>query len=280
MIAVGYRPERFLPEQDDIPFFPAPLERTTLAGLTDEIARGVADRGRVLVVYPRRGPLEDTLRRLQTARAAVDPAAVAAHGSDLPPLAGAVLSALASALAFEVPSAGVLVSAFPRLEKELLVIARLGSLRGLEHPVPSIWQHLVSMMPGAHFGVSFWPQPSVRRLTRRDPVVPLPTLHNPKAAVAISGADGDVSWAEEVVTPALGPLPVNRVGVTPLGRSWWGTDKVIEAVIYPVDVPHIARTVTRDLVLLPCRSCGAAVGSRSCPFCGLELTSAQAVARA
>jgi hypothetical protein len=132
-----------------------------------------------------------------------------------------------------------------------------------------VWQHLVSLWPTTSFGVSFHPVPSVRRLTEKEPEVPVPTTHRP-LCLAIADRDGDARWVREVMTPRLGSPPVNEVPPTPGGPSWWGTERLVEAVAYPIDVPVVARRILRGLSFQSCRWCGESVGAEVCPFCGID----------
>lgn len=272
VISIGFPAEPFVPNQGDIPAFPSPLARDDYDLLVDTVRRGITDKGHVIALYPAWSP-EPALQRLETVRSALDTVRLTSYGTPLPPLAGAVLAALASAVSPYISSAGALVTALPALEKELVVIAWLGSVAGLSTPAPSLWQHLVSAWPRSAFGVSFWPEPSVRLLTNKDRSVPVPTSYRP-TMLAVSSHDGDAHWVKEVVGPALGSPPLKKVEPTPLGPKWWGTTKLTEAVAYPVDVPVIARRITEGQRTFLCRWCAEAIACDHCPFCGLETAEA------
>ena len=94
--------------------------------LVEALASGIEAGGHVIAVLPQWFPPEGALR-LAMARSMLDTDRVAVHETALPPLAGAVLCSLASALAPHVPSAGVLASLLPELEAELHVFTWLGS---------------------------------------------------------------------------------------------------------------------------------------------------------
>ena len=187
----------------------------------------------MIVVLPQWFPPEGALR-LAMARSMLDTDRVAVHETALPPLAAAVLCSLASSLAPHVPSAGVLASLLPELEAELHVFTWLGSVSGLSAPAPSFGQHLASLGPNSAFGVSSWPEPSVHKLSAGEPGVPLPEIARPSRMV-VAPRNGDAAWAKDTVNRALGGLPVAEVEATPNGPSWWGTSKVVESVVFPVD---------------------------------------------
>lgn len=272
VISIGFPTEPFVPDQGTIPAFPNRLGRGDYDLLVDTVRKGIDDKGHVIALYPAWSN-EPALQRLETVRSALDTVRLTSYGTSLPPLAGAVLASLASAASTYISSAGALLTALPALEKELVVIAWLGSVAGLSAPSPSLWQHLASSWPRASFGVSFWPEPAVRLLTRKDPGVPVPRSYRP-TLLAVSSRDGDSHWVTEVVAPALGSPPLKRVEPTPLGPTWWGTTKLTEAVAYPVDVPVIARRITQGQRTFLCRWCAEAIASDHCPFCGLDTAEA------
>ncbi len=268
VISIGFKPESLVPDQGNIPTFVGDLPRDHYDELVDTVRRSIAEHGHVIALYPLWFK-EPALQRLKTVRAALDTVRLATYGTPLPPLAGTVLASLTSAVSPYISSTGALVTALPALEKELVVLAWLGSVAGLATPAPSLWQHVRSSWPTTAFGVSFWPEPGVRLLTKKDRTVPVPRSYRPML-LAVSSHDGDASWIEDVVAPALGSPPIKEVAPTPLGPKWWGTTKLTEAVAYPVDVPVIARRITQGQRTFLCRWCTEAIASDQCPFCGLE----------
>jgi hypothetical protein len=201
------------------------------------------------------------------ARSMLDTDRVAVHETALPPLAGAVLCSLASSLAPHMPSAGVLVSLLPELEAELHVFTWLGSVSGLSAPAPSFGQHLASLGPNSAFGVSSWPEPSVHKLSSGEPGVPLPEIERPSRMV-VAPRNGDTAWARDTVNRALGGLPVAEVEATPNGPSWWGTSKVVESVVFPVDIPELAADLLAEQEQWVCRWCRELIARSPCPLCG------------
>jgi hypothetical protein len=266
IISIGFSTEAFVPHQGAIPAFshePGP------AGTFIETVRsGIEHAGHVLAIYPEYAS-EPARSRLETLRVALNTRRLVGYGTKLPPLAGSALVSLASAVTPYIKAPGVLVAALPGLERELLILAWLSSVAGLDYPSPSMAQHLASLSPITSFGVSYWPEPAVKTLTKKDRSVPLPTTYRPMM-LAASVRDGDATWVDEVVAPGLGGPPVARLEPTPLGPKWWGTSKLVEAVAYPVDVPVTARRITQSLTPFLCRWCGEAIATRHCPFCGLD----------
>lgn len=272
IVTVGFKSEAFVPGQGPISSFVRQPERDDVERLVDAVLTITTSGAHVIAIYPRWDP-EPALRRLETADAAVGGATIALYGTALPPLAGAVLAALASAAAAHVPAAGILHAGLPALEKELMVYAWLGSVAGLSSPAPNLAQHLMSLSPSTSFGVSVQPEPLIRRLTKSDRSMPVPTTYRPMClAVASRDATGG-RWIEEVISPGLGSPPLKHVEATPRGPKWWGSSKLAEAVAYPIDVPVVARRISRNLTPTLCRWCGQAIASERCPFCGLDTSS-------
>jgi hypothetical protein len=266
ILAFGLKPERFVGSEAriDAVLEPPPADEADV--LVQALTSGIEDGGTVIAVLPQWFPPEGKLR-LDMARSMLDTDRVAVHETALPPLAGAVLCSLASALAPHVPSAGVLASLLPELEGELHVFTWLGSVSGLSAPAPTFGQHLASLGPNSAFGVSSWPEPSVHKLSSGEPGVPLPEITRPSRMV-IAPRNGDASWAREVVNPALGGLPVAEVEATPGGPAWWGTSKVVESVVFPVDAEDLAADLMADLDAWGCRWCRELIARSPCPLCG------------
>jgi hypothetical protein len=266
ILAFGLKPERLVGSEGRIDAFlevPAAEEADVLVRA---LASGIEAGGHVIAVLPRWFPPEGALR-LAMARSMLDTDRVAVHETALPPLAGAVLCSLASSLAPHVPSAGVLASLMPDLEAELHVFTWLGSVSGLSAPAPSFGQHLASLGPNSAFGVSSWPEPSVQKLSGGEPGVPLPEIARPSRMV-VAPRNGDAAWARDTVNRALGGLPVAEVEATPNGPSWWGTSKVVESVVFPIDTAELAADLLDDLEQWMCRWCRELIARSPCPLCG------------
>ena len=266
ILAFGLKPERFVGSEGRIDTFievPAAEEADVLV---QALASGIEAGGHVIAILPQWFPPEGALR-LDMARSMLDTDRVAVHETALPPLAAAVLCSLASSLAPHVPSAGVLASLLPELEEELHVFTWLGSVSGLSAPAPTFGQHLASLGPNSAFGVSSFPEPSVHKLSSGEPGVPLPEIGRPSRMV-VAPRNGDTAWARETVNRALGGLPVAEVEPTPNGPSWWGTSKVVESVVFPIDAAELAADLMAELEPWVCRWCRELIARSPCPLCG------------
>jgi hypothetical protein len=266
ILAFGLKPERFLGFEGRIDAVLEPPAQDDADVLVRAIASGIEHGGHVVVILPQWFPPEGSLR-LGMARSMLDTDRLAIHETALPPLAGAVLASLASAAGPHAPSAGVLASLLGELEAELHVFTWLGSVSGLSNPAPSFGQHVSSFGPRSAFGVSSWPEPSVHKLEAGRATVPLPQIVRPSRMV-VAPRGGDVEWATKTVNRELGGLPVAEVEPTPGGAAWWGTSKLVESVVYPVDIPELVAELVDELEPWVCRWCRELVASAPCPLCG------------
>jgi hypothetical protein len=266
ILVFGCKPERLLDTEQRIDaFLDAPTQEQAPT-LVDAIASGLGEGASVIVLVPEWLP-DDVMVRLDMARTIVDTSRVAVHRTPLPPLAAAVLASVASACGPHLPSAGLLASLLGDLEAELHVITWLGSVARLTSPQPSMAQHVASLAPGAAFGVSSWPEPAVHRIVAGEPSVPLPTLARPSRLV-VAPAGGNVEWITQAVNGALGGLPVRTVDPTPHGAKWWGTGKLVEAVVYPADAAALAGELMAGVEPWACRWCSELIARSPCPMCG------------
>ena len=265
LLILGLKPERLVDSEGRIDAFLEPPTQEQTETLVEAVRSGAEAGGHVLAIVPQwlKG---DGLLRLQMVESALDDERLTIHETPLPPLAAAVLASLASAVAPHLPSRGVLVSLLPELEAELHVFTWLGSVSGLSVPAPTIGQHMASLSPGSSFGVSSYPEPSVQKLGREGAGVPLPRIERP-SRLAVSDHGGNVDWVH-TVNAALGGLEVRMVEPTPNGPSWWGTGKVVESVVFPVDVAELAEELVGGLEPWLCRWCRELIASSPCPLCG------------
>jgi hypothetical protein len=266
LLVFGLRPERLLDREQRIDAFLEPPTQEQWPIVVEALASGTDSGGRVIAIVPQW--LDDeVMMRLDMARAMLDTERVAVHRTALPPLAATVLASLASAIGPSLPSAGLLASLLEDLEAELHVFTWLGSVTGLSNPSPSVGLHAASLVPGSAFGVSSWPEPSVHRIKPREPSVPLPRVDRPSFLVVAPRA-GDDGWITETINAALGGLPVRRVEPTAHGPKWWGTAKLVEGVVYPVDIPELAAELMTGVEPWACRWCSELIARSPCPFCG------------
>ena len=87
------------------------------------------------------------------------------------------------------------------------------------------------------------------------------------AELLIAGAE-DAARLLAPLAGLLDGLPRRTVAPTPLGPSWWGTERLVEAVAYPRALDEIAAELDAEINLEPCAWCGEPVASSPCPFCG------------
>ena len=266
IVAFGLKPARLVGAEGRIDAVPEPPTAEQAGLLIEALASGIKAGGAVIAIVPDWFAPE-ALRRLEMARALLDTGRVAIHVTSLPPLAATALASLASSLAPRLPSAGLLASALPGLSDQLHQITWLGSVTGLKHPAPSIGQHAWSLTPGSAFAVSSHPEPAVHKVQSGQPSVPLPRVVRP-SRLAISARNGDEGWIAGPVNAALGNLPIIRVEPTPGGQEYWGTGKVVEAVVVPADAGGLAQELLQSVDAWSCRWCGELIARSPCPLCG------------
>jgi hypothetical protein len=266
IVAFGLKPERLVGAEGRIDAVPEPPSAEQAGLLIEALSSGIKAGGAVIAIVPDWFAPEG-LRRLEMARALLDTARVAIHVTSLPPLAATALASLASSLGPRLPSAGLLASALPGLSEQLHQVTWLGSVTGLKHPAPSIGQHAWSLTPGSAFAVSSHPEPAVHKVQAGQASVPLPRVVRP-SRLALSARNGDEAWLTGPVNAALGNLPVIRVEPTPQGQEYWGTGKVVEAVVVPADAGGLAQELLQSVDAWACRWCGELIARSPCPLCG------------
>lgn len=266
IVAFGLKPERLVGAEGRIDAVPEPPSAEQAGLLIEALASGIKAGGAVIAIVPEWFARE-ALRRLEMARTLLDTARVAIHVTPLPPLAATALASLASSLGPRLPSAGLLASALPGLSEQLHQITWLGSVTGLKHPAPSLGQHVSSLTPGSAFGVSSHPQPAVHKIQTGQPSVPLPRIGRPSRLV-VAPRNGDESWITGPVNAQLGNLPILRVDATPGGPDYWGTGKLVEAVVCPADPDRLAQELLQSVDAWACRWCGELIARSPCPLCG------------
>ncbi len=277
VIGVGCEVDRLFAGQPAALPIPGPPRKEDLRDLFEAIAGPLRRDDAVIVVVGDWLP-EETLRGVHTVHSLLQTDRVAIHVTDLPPLAAGVLAALAAALAPLAPAAGVLASGLGAVGKQLHVLAWTGSVAGLAHPRVSMLHHARSLMPGSAFGVGLQPEPFVQPLSRKHADVPLGVPDHPLELLVAPAERGDLTWILEVVSPALGGVPVREIPATMHGPDWWGTSRLVEAVGVPSSLEWMARTAFAGTIA-PCLWCGEPILAAPCPFCGEALSPAPARSR-
>ena len=113
-----------------------------------------------------------------------------------------------------------------------------------------------------------WPEPSVHKLPAGQPGVPLPEIVRPSRMVVAPRAGDDRLGHARRSTRRSAACPCAEVEATPDGPSWWGTGKLVESVVFPVDVPELAEELLRRARPVACRWCRELIASSPCPLCG------------
>lgn len=266
IVAFGLKPERLVGAENRIDAVPEPPSAEQTSLLVDALRAGIQAGGAVIAIVPE-WFAPDGLRRLEMARTLIDTGRVAIHVTQLPPLAATALASVASSLGPRLPSAGLLASALTGLEAQLHAITWLGSVTGLKHPAPSLGQHVASLTPGSAFGVSSFPEPAVHKLHQGQTSVPLPRVIRP-SRLLLAPRNGDEQWIAGLVNAELGGLPILKVEPTPGGPAYWGTGKLVEAVVCPADADGLARELMQSAEAWACRWCGELIARSPCPLCG------------
>lgn len=264
VVAFGYEPAALFADPGSLTTVPDAAD-ATLPDLVDAL-RTALDGARRVVVIHADWLADDALARMQTARAALDTRRVALVASDLPPLAGDVLCSVAGTIAPRMIHAGRLVGAIPSVAAELVVLAWLRRVSGLKRPPPSMLQHAASAVSRRGFYVQVQPAPFVRQVDPSKPIAPM--VSSKQMELVVADREGDPGWVSDVLSPAMGDLPLLEVDPSPEGPAWWGTARLTEVVAVPVDLEALAVRVTTDLRLRECGWCGTRVTSSPCAFCG------------
>jgi hypothetical protein len=267
VVGLGLELERLWPDQPGVVLAGAPRAEDDVAALVELLRAVLEGARRAVVVLPAfSGP--DAWRRLQTAHALLDTDRVALHRTELPPLAAGVATALGAALVPHLPGPGALAGALGQIERELVVLAWLARVTGLRRPSPTVAQHARSVLPGGGgFLAILQPEPAVVGLTGTGADVPLARVDRPMELLMAPHPRGDVDWVVEVANPALGRLRLRELDPTEDGAAWWGTDRLVELVALPTELPALAARVAPALER--CRWCTEPVAAGGpCPFCG------------
>lgn len=249
-------------------------ERTVLARLHDVVDRlgrpGGNVRGQdppqILAVYPAWRP-EPARRWLQAVRAAREDLQIVLHGSGLPPLAGAVLTAAVAARG-QGHGAAALAAATITLERAILAMGWLDRLTGLEHPAPTLAQHARSLAPWVRYVAVASPHARIEPARGREPRLPIDTRRG--SLVLAAGDERERS----TVTRALRASSVSATWLAPqpLASVYWGTGRGVEIVGVPDDLPARVTRAARANRGGDCRWCGQRDDGAVCRYCGARQT--------
>ncbi len=266
IIAVGRRGGPFLDAPTPVVAVPATIERADLPQLHRTVAGQIDAAGGALVLYPAVGA-EPTLRRIQTVRAALGSPPLMVHELTAPPLAAEVVVTLAAGLAGRLGDLALVAAALPILERQLVTLTWLPRVTGLSDPSPTLWQHTRSLLPGASWLVTSWPEPAVLPVAE-DGLPPLPQPSQ-EVGIAVADHDGRAAWLVEAIQAQLPSSAVVAVDGMPDAPTWWGSRRLTEAVIYPRALGPLVDALLDWLDPGTCAWCRRRVGSSLCPWCGL-----------
>jgi len=238
------------------------------AALLELVAADIEDHGAVLALYPDwdDGVADYQVRLLHSA---LETTRLAALPTSLPPLAMSVLGAQLAALTSLLRAPGPVAAGAAHLGGRLAVGGWTGSVSRLEHPAPTLSQHLQSWSPGSQFTVTLQPTQSVRRTSRRRPDEAVPWVAPAPSLTVLAGPEREVEWARDEVLPQMGSTQLVLTGPTPLGRHWWGTSDLVEVVSCYSDIGSLAREVYASFPCTPCDWCSEPVAGPRCPFCSM-----------
>jgi hypothetical protein len=273
VLSVGFELTGLIDGQAPIGLLAEPLDDAGTEEIVARLQEALRSARRVALLHPD-WMSKDGLRRLETARAALDTHRIALVPTDLPPLAGGVLAALAGALLPYADQPGRLLGALPLASSELVVISWLRTVSSLRRPSPSMAQHARSLVAGRGFVVGLQPEEFVHRVDPKRPELPIARVERTMELV-VADHGGDIDLMTDVVNPALGRLRLGQVDGSSRAEEWWGTRRLVEAVAYPTEMASLAERTAATVVLHACGWCGVGSPFDACPFCGHMVTSAR-----
>jgi hypothetical protein len=267
ILTFGVRPEGLTDAEGRIDCFLEPPAADKLDVLVKALQSGLEDGGAVIVILPDWFDEAGTMR-LEMALAVLDETRIAVHRTALPPLACTALASVASSIAPHMPSPGLVASVLPDLEAQLQVVTWLGSVGGLNTPQPTFGMSVTSFGPGTAFAVSSYPELAVHKIRQNGlDGIPLPPVERPSRLVVADHGSAKPDWMLEQVAGALG-VEVRQVEPIAAARKWWGTGKLVEGVLLPIDADRLGRQLMTGREGWSCRWCGAEVARSPCPMCG------------
>lgn len=267
VIVHGYDPGSFAPRSVPLTVVPEP----SIGALADAVVAPIRAGETVLACYPSWAE-EPVRRRVQELRNALDTTRLVHVPLAAPPLAGAVITALAGVLAARL-SGAELLHTIHHLDRRMVVPAAfLGSVSRLAHGAPTLTQHARSLLPGARFVAVGAPDPEVRSLRRSEFHLPLPDRPG-HFVLQVAPHDAEPDVVARVTEHLGGRFDVRRAEPTPSGPSYWGTTKLVEFALHPADPDAVVSSAASTAPDLACHWCSELVAGPTCPFCGMHLQS-------
>lgn len=139
----------------------------------------------------------------------------------------------------------------------------------LRTPAPSMFQHVMSWLPGAGFLAKLSPTMSVVRLNRTT-MAGVPDL--PGHAVIHSPTEAP-EWVVPAVIKALGQNEASEIVPIRASIDSYGTKSAAEFIALPIDFLDLSRPAAEDIA--DCPGCGIRHARQICPFCKMAATVAE-----
>jgi hypothetical protein len=232
-----------------------------IAGDGDESEALLAGIGRGVVLVTTAGDDADFRALNLWARADLS-RSVRIHRCDAPASLLALLTEVLEAGRFGPGDVLEVLTALRAVTTTLVITDSVGKL---EQPVPSLWQHLRSALPGARFVIDL---PGQRVLSGELAVQQLPRVH--AAAVALASADDERSITWRAALRALaGTAPLVELPSVDRSANPWRTRRWAEFTGLAVPVDEFAARLNTYLVRRPCPGCAEPVSGMGCPLCGV-----------
>lgn len=224
--------------------------------------------GHLVVLVP--GELSDEdRRRLHSVRSILESDRIALVGTDLPPLAQALLARQLRQLCATDLGPGVIAGAARLLTYYLHTGAVLNSVGKLDRVDVALRSHLRSWVPGAQFAVLAHPRATLVQLGD-SARVPGPDY---LTHLAVGEQGLHVDWVKGELARQWRPQHVHDVPLPARSAVWWGSGKLVEFAAYIPD-PRVLYQLVTSVRRDPCGWCGLEVIGDECLFCSAPVTHA------
>lgn len=243
--------------------------------LDDALAemQGLLERHDHVIVLHSKACPPAFVRRMYTVRSMLESDRIALLGSDLPPLALAVLARQLRQLSALDISPGVLGAAARLLTYYIHAGALLNTVAKLDNVPVSLKAHAKSWVPGSQFAVLAHPQPQLIKLGSDGD-----TLPGPAFGTHMTVANGQLTsdWVRSLA--ARWPVQaLHQVALPAESERWWGTPKLIEFATGIAETETLGQLVA-SVHRFPCPWCGLELIGNHCVFCAAPATPPEAPA--
>ncbi|MGN8246585.1 hypothetical protein ACTHAM_000249 [Cellulomonas soli] len=178
------------------------------------------------------------------------------------PAAIALIAAQAGSAGAGATDAGIVAAFVDVLAEQAWSGAWMPTVARLEHPAPSVGQHLRSWAPsGIGFVATFsGPAPQVQAAGAATLPAEPALARGPVYCTGLDGIPEPARAALMALSGGTHLVDMPDLQISPAGRT--GSERAVEAVAFPA-LEHLSvRTSTG-----PCPSCGAAVAAAFCTYC-------------